>query len=405
MTFKYRLKPTKAQRTQLEQTLELCRSVYNSTLAVRKNTYERDGKSLSYYDTKKLLPQWKINFTDLKQVHSQVLQNVVMRVDLAYQAFFRRVKVGEGPGYPRFKGKGQYKSLTYPQYGNGVSLNNDILTLSKIGDVKVVMHRPVKGDTKTVTVQRSAGKWYACFSCEVEPEPLPPSPEVVGVDLGLKYFATLSNGESIKRQRWMKRDTQDIARLQRKKEQYPTGCCERRKVVKALNHAYQRSNNRRNDFAHQESRKLVNRYGLIVFEDLNIQDMQSNGYRVINRNIADVAWARFVQYTAYKAENAGRSVIQINPRGTTQACSDCGMIVPKDLSVRVHECPHCGLKIDRDLNAALNILALGLQSIGADSSHRDASQSVTRRSPSLEAWEWSHCNTVMESTFNHQTLC
>lgn len=380
LTFKYRLKPTKAQRTQLEQTLELCRSVYNSTLAVRKNAYEREGKSLSLYSTQQLLPQWKSLATDLKQVHSQVLQNVQMRVDLAFQAFFRRVKAGEKPGYPRFKGKGQYTSLTYPQYGNGVSLHERTLTLSKIGDVKVVMHRPVAGEIKTVTVQRSAGKWYACLSCEVEPQLLPVSTEIVGVDLGLKTFAVLSNEDKIPRERWMKQDAKDIARLQRKKEQHPKGSAERQKVVKALNHAYQRANNRRNNFAHQESRKLVNRFGLIVFEKLDIQDMQANGNTVINRNMADVAWGRFVQYTAYKAESAGRGVIQVNPRGTTQECSGCGALVPKDLSVRVHDCPHCGLKLDRDLNAALNILGRGLASIGADSS-------ATRRSPRFSGGE------------------
>lgn len=173
-----------------------------------------------------------------------------------------------------------------------------------------------------------------------------------------------------------KRDAKDIARLQRKKEQFPKGSPEWRKVVTALNHAYQRQANRRNNFAHQESRKLVDRFGLIVFEKLDIADMQSNGRKVINRNIADVAWGRFVQYSRYKAESAGRAVVLVNPRGTTQECCGCGEVVPKDLSVRVHECPHCGLKIDRDLNAALNILGRGLASIGADSS-------VTRRSPRL----------------------
>jgi putative transposase len=123
LTYKYRLKPTKAQGRQLEQSLESCRSVYNSTLAVRKNAYEREGKSLNYYATAKLLPTWKVCATNLRQVHSQVLQNVQVRVDLAFQSFFRRVKAGEEPGYPRFKGKGQYHSLTYPQYGNGVSLD------------------------------------------------------------------------------------------------------------------------------------------------------------------------------------------------------------------------------------------------------------------------------------------
>jgi putative transposase len=381
MTFKYRLKPTKAQQRQLEQTLELCRWVYNETLATRKNAYEQDGTSLSYYDSKRLLPVWKADKPELKQAHSQVLQDVVMRVDLAFQAFFRRVKAGETPGYPRFRGAGWYDSFTYPQYGNGVRLEGDRLTLSKIGAVRVKLHRPVMGAIKTVTIRRdSVGNWYVCLSCEVEAQPLPVSAERVGVDLGLKTFAVLSTGDRLPRQRWMKQDAADMARLQRKKEKYPKGSPERRNVIRALHHAYQRATNRRANFAHRESRQLVNRFGLIAFEDLDIAEMQSNGNHIVNRGMADVAWGQFVQFTTYKAESAGRAVLLVNPRGTTQECSGCGQVVPKDLSVRVHDCPHCGLKLDRDLNAALNILARGLASIGADSS-------VTRRSPSLEARE------------------
>lgn len=364
LTYKYRLRPTKAQQRQLEQTLELCRFVYNETLATRKNAYEQRGESLSYYQTARLLPIWKANKPELSRVHSQVLQNAMIRVDLAFQAFFRRVKAGEKPGYPRFKSYGCYDSLTYPQYGNGVKLDGNTLTLSKLGDVDVHLHRPIEGESKTVTIQRSAGKWYVCFSCDVKPKPLIATGRVVGIDLGLKTFAVFSDGDEIQRQRWMKRDQRDISRLQCKKEVLPLSSCERRKVVHALQHGYQRATNRRNNFAHQESRKLINIYQFIALEKLEIQQMQAQGKRVINRNIADVAWGQFVQYTTYKAESAGRSVVLVNPHGTTQECSGCGQVVPKDLSVRVHDCPHCGLKIDRDLNAALNILRRGLASVG-----------------------------------------
>ncbi len=194
-------------------------------------------------------------------------------------------------------------------------------------------------------------------------EPLPLVDHVVGIDLGLKTFATLSDGGQIKRQRWMKQDAADIARLQRQKERYATDSPARRRVLRALNHAYRRAANRRTNFAHQASRQLVDAYQVMVFEDLDIQDMQSDRKRVINRNIADVAWAQFVQFSTYKAESAGRVVLRVNPRGTTQLCSGCGATVPKALSVRIHDCPHCGLRIDRDLNAALNILARGLTSL------------------------------------------
>jgi putative transposase len=365
LTYKYRLSPTSAQRTSLERVLEICRWVYNDTLAIRKNTYEESGKSLGLYDTNKLLTEWKTSKPVLKEVHSQVLQNVQERVDLAFKAFFRRVKAGEEPGYPRFKGKGLYDSFTFPQAG--FKLVGDRLRISKVGDISIKLHRPICADIKTLTIQRDAvGNFYACFSCETEATPLPTNHNVVGIDLGLTTFAYFSNGEKIERQRWMKKDAADIARLQRKKEAFAKGSTERRKVVKALCHAYERSANRRDNFAHQESRKLVNEYQFIAFEKLDIKDMQVNGNKTISRGIADVAWGKFVQFTTYKAANAGRGVALVNPRGTTQECSGCGVIVPKDLSVRIHDCPHCGLKLSRDHNAALNILARGLASISAD---------------------------------------
>lgn len=363
-TFKYRLLPTAAQRTALRRALDACRWVYNQTLEARQAAWEERGESLSRYDTIRMIPAWKAEQPFLHDAFSQSLQEACTRVDLAFQAFFRRVKAGEKPGYPRFKGRGWYDSVTYPQYGNGVRLAGDRLILSKVGAVNIKQHRPVEGTIKTVTLRRDrVGNWSACLACAVDPCPLPPSPEVAGVDLGLTTFAVLSTGECIPRQRWMKRDAQDIARLQRQKEQFAQGSPERRKVLRALNHAYQRATHRRTDCAHQASRKLVNRFGLLVFEALDIPAMQSNGNRVINRGIADVAWGQFVQFTTYKAASAGRAVLRVNPRGTTQECSGCGAVVPKDLSVRVHECPDCGLKLDRDLNASLNILARGLASL------------------------------------------
>jgi len=380
-TFKYRLFPTAAQRTSLQAQLDACRWVYNKTLEVRRDAWEQEQKSLSRYDTNKLLTGWKQEHEWLKEGHAQAMQDAQKRVDLAFRAFFRRVKAGAKPGYPRFRGRDRYDSFTYPQAkGNWRFLSDKRLRLSKIGDVRIKLHRPLEGECKTLTIRRdSAGNWYACFSCIVEPKPLPPNDRVAGIDLGLTTFATLSNGDEIKRQRWMKRDAKDIARLQRKKERFVKGSPERRKVVRALQHAYRRAANRRSNFAHQESRKLVNDYQFIAFENLDIQDMQKNGCRTINQGIADVAWRQFVQFTTYKAEEAGRSVALVDPRGTTQECSGCGAVVPKDLSVRTHSCPHCGLSLSRDHNAALNILARGLASLGespgssliyGESSHR-----------------------------------
>jgi len=317
------------------------------------------------------LTLWKATKPELSEVYSQVLQNVQERVDLAFKAFFRRVKAGEKPGYPRFKGFGRYDSFTFKQSGFKLSEKarpgGDRLFVSKIGDVKIKLHRPVEGKVKTLTLQRDRlGNWYACFSCEVEAKPLPLSSEMVGVDLGLTTFATLSSGDTIERQRWMKRDEQELKRIQRKVSRLDKGTPERGRAIKALNHVHIRIKNRRADFAHQESRKLVNRYGLIVFEELDIQEIQQNENRTISKGIADVAWGQFVSQTSRKAAEAGRGVLQVDPKNTTQACSGCGAMVRKDLSQRVHHCPDCGLKMGCDLNAARNILARGLASLRLD---------------------------------------
>ena len=348
----------------MQNSLNACCWVYNKSLEVRKEAWEQRQENVSRYDTINMIPGWKREYPFLKDAFSQSLQETCIRLDIAFRAFFRRVQAGEKPGYPRFKSICRFDSFTYPQRGFEL-LDNRRLRLSKIGDVKIKLHRPLDCECKTLTICRdSVGNWYACFSCVVEPKPLPSTDKVVGIDLGLTTFAVLSNGEKIKRQRWAKQDAKDIARLQRKKDKLPKGSVARQKVVRSLQHAYKRQTNRRNNFAHQESRKLINEYQFIAFENLDIANMQSRGNAVINRGIADVAWGKFVRFSQSKAEEAGRTVVLVNPRGTTQECSGCGKIVPKDLSVRKHNCPQCGLSISRDYNAALNILARGLTSLG-----------------------------------------
>jgi putative transposase len=360
-TFKYRIYPTKHQRKVLVNTLELCRWIYNETLSTRKNAWEQEQKSLSCYDTMKLLPEWKEQKPELKNVYGQVLQQVCTRVDLAFQAFFRRVKTGENPGYPRFKGYGRYDSFTYTQ--NGFCLKNDGLHLSKIGTVKIKLHRNIQGKVKTLTIRRdNLGKWYACFSCEVDSNPLPKSEKVTGIDVGLESFATLSNGEKISNPRFFKNSEKKLAKAQCKLSKAEKGTKERSKRRKVVAHIHQRVANQRQDFAHKLSRKLINEYGVIVFEKLNKQKMMKNHY--LAKSIADAAWNQLIQYTTYKAEDAGRKVILVNPSGTSQCCSQCCAVVKKSLAVRTHSCPHCGLVLDRDENAALNILRLGLQAVG-----------------------------------------
>lgn len=373
-TYKYRIYPTKAQATILDNMLEECRWLYNKILETRKNTYEQSGISLGNYDTMTMIPGWKKERPPLKSVHSQVLQNVNVRVELAYQAFFRRVKAHpEGtrePGYPRFKGYGRYDSMTYPQYGNGVRLEGSILVLSKLGNVKVKLHRELCGKPKTVCVRRVAGgKWFATFSCACEATALPDEPKRVGVDVGLQTFATFSTGEKIANPRFFKHEQGALAKAQRQMSKHAKGTPERTKRRKVVSRIHERITNKRTDFAHQQSRRLVNTYGVIVFEKLAVVDMMSNHTQVfgnkLNKSIADVAWSQLAQFTAYKAEDAGRLFLQVDPRNTSKMCSRCASLVVKDLSVRIHDCPHCGLVLDRDHNAAINILALGLQSVNA----------------------------------------
>jgi putative transposase len=360
MTYKFRLNPTPHQRTLLTHTLELCRWVYNETLATRKNAWEQEQKSVSCYDTIKMLPGWKKEKTELSQVYSQVLQEVCNRVDLAFSAFFRRVKAGEKPGYPRFRGRGWYDSFTYPQ--TGFTLCNNGLLLSKIGGIKIVQHRPIEGKIKTLNISRDAvGNWYACFSCEIEPIPLPPSERAVGIDVGLESFATFFTGEKIDNPRFFRRDEKELTKAQRKLSKAEKGTPERAKRRKAVCHIHQRISNRRKDFAHKLSRRLVNEFGIIALEKLNTKGMLQD--HCLAKSISDAAWNQLAQYIQYKAENAGRECVLVDPRNTSKTCSRCGTLVEKDLSVRVHDCPVCGLKMDRDENAAINILALGLESL------------------------------------------
>jgi putative transposase len=364
-TYQYRLYPTKAQISTLNRTFDLCRKVYNNTLALRRDSWDYDQKSLSFFDTTKDLIRWKEEFPQLKEVHSQVLQNVQVRVDLAFKAFFQRVKRWESPGYPRFKSFGRYDSITYPQAGYSLDIQNQMVTASKIGKIKAVIHRPYEGKIKTMTIRRSStGKWYVSFAVEQElvtREHV--GDEVTGIDLGLTTFAMHSNGEAIENPRFFKTDEIALAKAQRRMSKEAKGTPERRARRKVVSRIHERIANRRKNFVHQESRKLVERYRTIAFEDLKIKNMQQNSR--LAKSIADASWGMMVQATQNKAEEAGSRVVLVNPKNTTQFCSRCGSYVRKELSDRVHSCPACGLVMDRDQNAAINILRLGLQSLSA----------------------------------------
>jgi putative transposase len=363
-TFLYRLNPTPAQATALQHTLDECRWLYNHLLEERETAWEERGENLSLYGQQATFGLLKLTRPALAGVHSQVLQNVAVRIDLAFKAFFRRVKAGEKPGFPRFRGFHRYDSFCYPQAG--YSIQGDTVRLSKIGDVPAIIHRPLEGTVKTCCVKRSStGKWFVAFSCELEDAPTTDAPEdAVGIDVGLASFATLSTGEAIANPRFFRRDEQDLARTQRKLSRAAKGSAARRKRKKIVARVHERIANRRKNFAHQHSRKLVNRFTVICVEDLSINRMVHN--HCLAKSIADAAWGQFAEYLGYKAADAGSRFIAVNPAYTSQTCSACGHRHKMTLADRTYRCNCCGLVIDRDHNAALNILGLGLQTIGAN---------------------------------------
>ncbi|KYP80040.1 RNA-guided endonuclease InsQ/TnpB family protein [Ferroacidibacillus organovorans] len=354
--YKYRLYPTKEQEEKIQFTLERCRLLYNRMLEERRFAYETEKATLNYYDQANTLNERKKYIPSLKQVHSQVLQDVIKRLDKAFQAFFRRVKAGETPGYPRFKSAGRYDSFTYPQ--SGYSVCGTKLTLSKIGEVKLKLHRQPQGEIKTCTVLVKNGKYYASLSCEVESNTAPESKGTVGIDLGVKYLAITSNGEFYEHPKFLRESERKLHRKQRSVSRKKKGSSRRGEAIRELARLHEHIANQRRDYAHKVSRKLVNGYGLIAFEKLNVQGMVKNHH--LAKSIVDASWNQLIQYTTYKAEEAGRRVVLVDPKNTSQLCSNCGEIVHKKQSERVHSCNHCGYVQDRDINAAQNILKRAL---------------------------------------------
>ena len=390
--YKFRLYPTRKQLARLQETLDACRHLYNAALTERRDAYHFHVKQhpnyydesirkeqsreigINYYSQANQLPEIKELREEYCDIHSQVLQDVLRRVQKAFDAFFRRCKNGQEPGYPRFQGKGRYDSFTYPQAGFSLTHDNRI-TLSKIGSIKVKLHREIKGIIKTCTIKREGDAWYVVLACEVEHEQLEECQEAVGIDLGLLHFATLSTGETIENPRHYRKAEQRLERLQQALSRKKRGSHRHRKAVKQLAKANRKVANQRRDFLHRQSRKLVNAYGTMVFEELQPANMSKrpkpkqdengkylpNGAAAkggLNKSIGDAGWGLFQQFCTYKAANAGRAVLFVNPQYTSQVCSGCGQVRKKNLSERWHSCA-CGTELDRDHNAALNILALG----------------------------------------------
>ena len=357
--FKYRLYPTKPQQRDLEHTLSLCRQLYNAALQERREAYKKAKKTVSFYEQKRYLPQIRAELPEYKRVHSQVLQDVINRVERAFQGFFRRVKAKGGKaGYPRFKGQKRYDSFTFPQAEKtGVKLQKDgkRVFIHGIGSVKVKLHRPLEGRIKTATVKREGDHWYIVFTCEVEPKPLPPIDRAVGIDLGTNpHFLITSDGETVEAPRYFQKAEERLAKAQRELSRKKKGSYRYKQTKKKVAKLHRKIANQRKDFHHKLARKLVNRYGTIVQEDLNILGLARS---YVAKGVLDAGWAQFLAILAYKAAEAGRQVIGVDPRYTSQDCPVCGHREKKPLWVREYTCPRCGTHLHRDIAAAQNILA------------------------------------------------
>ena len=358
LTSKYRIYPDRETEAKLLEALETCRWLYNRLLENSCKAREV-GKPLSKYELQNSIPRLKEENPALGNVYSKVLQMVNYTLWGNICGLSQLRKNGRRIGHIRFKGAGWYKTLNYNQ--SGFAFHDDALHLSKIGDVRIKTHRPICGKVKAVVIKREGTRWYAVVQMDTEIHVLPKNDAVVGIDVGLKSFAVDSDGNTFDHPHYLGKTHDRIKVTQRNLSRKKNSSNNRNKARVKLEKLFGKVNNQRNDFLHKVSRYYVNVYGTICVEDLDVKGLKEKGYnKGMHRNIHDAAWARFVMMIDYKAESAGRRLIKVEARGTTQRCSRCGNIVPKELNDRVHDCPYCGLKVDRDYNAAMNILIAGL---------------------------------------------
>ncbi len=349
-TFKFRLYPKRKQGEELELMLKHSCDVYNALLA------ERYEHGLSRYNLQnETLRDLKICNPTLKKIHSQVLQQLPLRVDRAFQAYYKRLSAGICPaGKPRYKKTQHFSSLTYPQ--SGFKIEGGKIVLSKVGKMKLVQHRTFEGKIKTLTIiKERSEQWYACFTTEQKQTRTkhPHANRTVGIDVGLTNLIATSEGMLVPSERFLRKSERKIAHTQRVLSKKKRGSKNRLKVKKKLAQAHHKIKNQRSDFLHKISRNLVNDYGMIIAEDLQIKNMMRN--HRLAKSIGDASWAKLFEMIRYKAESAGSTFIKVDPNGTSQTCAQCHVRVPKKLKDRTHTCQACGYTQDRDVNAALNV--------------------------------------------------
>lgn len=361
-SFRYRLVPTRAQARVLFEWLRLTRELYNGALAERKGAWEKQRVRVTAFDQMRALPAVREVRPEFGAVPIVVQRGAIRRLDRAFAGFFRRCKSGEKPGYPRFKGLLRWNSILIddlrgasPLVAGGKRVKVPVLGKVKL---RVADDRPLRGTPKAVRLTFSLGNWYVTFACvDVPAKPLPATGASVGVDLGLLTFAATSDGELFENPRAQRAARIGVERAARRVARRKRGSNRRRRATRLLAKRHARVAGVRRENHIQVARGLVARYDTIFTEDLNVKGLASG---MLAKPVNDAGWTGFRHWLACKAEEAGRTVIEVDPRRTSQTCSRCGCEAQKSLDVRVHRCPDCGLTIDRDVNAAINIKGAGL---------------------------------------------
>jgi len=351
-TFVYRLYPSRTQAAALAAVLDAHRHLYNAALEQRRLAYRMAGKSLTYGQQSAELKLLRRQVDELARTNFSSCQATLRRLDRAYRAFFAR------GGYPRFRGRTRFRTVEFPSLGDGCSLDQGAkrVYFQHVGQLKVKWHRPLEGTIKTVAFSRRPSGWYVLVSCDLGDPPASAHEPAVGIDLGLVSFLATSDGRRVVARKPLRTEQARLRRAQRHLARCQPGSARRKKAVGRVARLHERVTNVRHDFHHKSARSLVDAYGTIVVEDLSILGLARSR---LAQSVHDAAWASFLAILAHKAESAGVRVVRVDPRLTSQVCSGCGVVVPKALSVRVHACLACGLVLDRDVNAARNILRLG----------------------------------------------
>ncbi len=353
-TYRYRLYPTSKQRVALESQLAFACELYNAALEQRRDAWCRRHRNVSYAAQCRDLTDVRAHGVGLPGMSCHAMRDPLRRADRAFAAFFRRVKVGEKPGYPRFRPRRRYDTLTWDQW----ALRESRLALPGIGHLRIRWHRPLASDAdlRTVTVRRHTRHWYVGFALErPKPAAAPPAGHRVGLDLGINIFAALSTGEWLVGPRALRAKRGRLRVAQRRVSRRVRGSNRRRKAGLLVARLHERVRNLRRDHAFKLAKELVQRFDVIYVEALNLKGLVRGR---LAREVHDQAWGAFLAILTDRAVEAGRSVIALDARNTSQACSACGVLVPKPLEERWHRCA-CGYQADRDINAARNLYRLG----------------------------------------------